>query len=193
MPSWVALGERAIRFARPDVSARALVREVRTWPGVVDVVVAHEDVAAYFVDAPQVDDARIAALAELSDLDEPSREHVLKTHYTGEDVDAIAAATKLSRDDVIALHSGATYTVETIGFAPGFAYLSGLDARLHIPRRATPRPRVPARSLAIAAQHTAVYPFDSPGGWHLLGSVDATMFDTRGALLQLGDRVRFTP
>ena len=193
MASWVALGDRAIRFARPAVSARALVREIRMWPGVVDVVVAHEDVAAYFLERPLVDDARIAALAQLPDLDEPAREHVLKAHYTGEDLDAVATATKLSRDDVIALHSGATYTVETIGFAPGFAYLTGLDARLHVPRRATPRPRVPARSLAMAAQYTAVYPFDSPGGWHLIGSVDATLFDTNGALLQLGDLVRFTP
>lgn len=193
MPSWVALGDRAIRFARPTVSARALVREIRAWPGVVDVVIAHEDVAAYFRGAPHIDDARIAALANLRDLDEPAREHVLQAHYDGEDLDAIAAATKLSRDDVITLHSGATYTVETIGFAPGFAYLTGLDSRLAIARRATPRPRVPARSLAIAAQYTAVYPFDSPGGWHLLGSVDATLFDAHGALLQLGDRVRFLP
>ena len=69
------------------------------------------------------------------------------------------------------------------GFAPGFAYLTGLDARLQLPRRATPRPRVPARSLAIAAQYTAVYPFDSPGGWHLIGSVDTEMFGLHGALL----------
>lgn len=193
MPRWVPLGERAIRFARPAVPARALVHEIRSWPGVVDVVVAHEDVAAYFRGAPNVDDERIAALAELRDLEEPGREHVLRARYDGADLDEIAAATKLSRDDVIALHSGGTYTVETIGFAPGFAYLVGLDARLTLPRRATPRPRVPARSLAIAAQYTAVYPFESPGGWHLIGSVDATIFDDHGALLQLGDRVRFVP
>lgn len=192
MPEWVPLGDRAIRFARPAVSARALVREVRTWPGVVDVVVAHEDVAAYFAGPPRVDDAWIAKLAELRDLNEAPREHVIAARYTGEDLDAVAAATKLSRDDVIAIHSAATYTVETIGFAPGFAYLAGLDPRLHLPRRATPRPRVPARSLAIAAQYTAVYPFESPGGWHLIGSVDTEMFGLHGALLQLGDRVRFT-
>lgn len=191
MPEWVPLGDRAIRFPRPAVPARALVREVRTWPGVVDVVVAHEDVAAYFAGAPHVDDAWIAKLAELRELTESPTEHVIAARYDGEDLDAVAAATKLSRDDVIAIHSGATYTVETIGFAPGFAYLAGLDPRLQLPRRATPRPRVPARSLAIAAQYTAVYPFDSPGGWHLIGSVDAVMFDLGGARLQLGDRVRF--
>lgn len=161
------------------------------WPGVVDVVVAHEDVAAYFAGPPHVEEAWIARLAELREPVEPPREHLIVARYAGEDLDAVAAATKLSRDDVIAIHSAATYTVETIGFAPGFAYLAGLDPRLQLPRRATPRPRVPARSLAIAAQYTAVYPFESPGGWHLIGSVDTEMFGLHGALLQLGDRVRF--
>jgi KipI family sensor histidine kinase inhibitor len=187
----VPLGDRAIRFPRPAVPARALVREVKTWPGVVDVVVAVEDVAAYFVGTPHVEAAWIAKLADLRELAELPREHTMAARYDGEDLDAVATATGLSRDDVIAIHSSAMYTVETIGFAPGFAYLSGLDARLHVPRRATPRPRVPARSLAIAAQYTAVYPFDSPGGWHLIGSVDAEMFGIHGALLQLGDLVRF--
>ena len=192
MPEWVALGDRAIRFARPAVSARALVREVRGWPGVVDVVVALEDVVAYFAGEPHVEDAWIAKLADLRELAESPREHTIHARYDGVDLDDVAAATSLSRDDVIAIHSAATYTVETIGFAPGFAYLAGLDPRLVLPRRATPRPRVPARALAIAAQYTAVYPFESPGGWHLIGSVDIAMFDGNGALFQLGDRVRFS-
>jgi KipI family sensor histidine kinase inhibitor len=97
-------------------------------------------------------------------------------------------------DDVRALHAGATYTVETMGFAPGFAYLSGLPAALELPRRTTPRTRVPAGTIAIAGAQTAVYPFDSPGGWHLIGSVVGVhMFGPDGALLQLGDRVRFVP
>ena len=82
--------------------------------------------------------------------------------------------------------------VDTIGFVPGFAYLTGLDEGLQLPRRATPRARVPAGSLAIADAFTAVYPFDSAGGWHLIGRVvDVRMFDERGPLLELGDRVRF--
>ena len=198
MTQWQLLGDRAIRFARPEVPARAIVRAVRAWPGVVDVVVAAEDVAAYFVDAltlsaTQLHFARhIEKLAALSDVDEPVREHVLRVRYDGADLDEVACATKLSRDEVIAIHSGATYTVDTIGFAPGFGYLAGLDSRLELPRRATPRPRVPAGSVAIAGRQSAVYPFDSPGGWHLLGSVvGVTMFGANGALLALGDRVRF--
>ncbi len=193
MADWVALGDRAIRFARPAVPARALVRAVRAWPGVVDVVVARDDVAAYFAGEPRVDVDRIAALAELADDDTPAREITLRVVYDGPDLDAVARAARLEPDEVRRLHAATIYTVDTIGFAPGFAYLTGLAPRLQLPRRATPRPRVPAGSLAIADAFTAVYPFDSPGGWHLIGRVvDARMFDTRGALLQLGDRVRFT-
>lgn len=188
------LGDRALRFARPAVSARALVRELRTWPGVIDVVVAREDIALYFAASPPDLAARIATLAALPDRDDPGREHALRVVYDGPDLDDVAHATGLSRGDVITAHAARTYTVALMGFAPGFAYLDGLDARLELPRRATPRPRVPAGSLAIAGTQTAVYPFDSPGGWHLLGRVvDARMFDEDGPLLALGDRVRFTP
>jgi KipI family sensor histidine kinase inhibitor len=76
---------------------------------------------------------------------------------------------------------------------PGFAYLRGLDPRLVIPRRATPRPRVPAGAVAIGGPYTGVYPLASPGGWHLLGTaIGAALFDVRsGATLALGDRVTF--
>jgi len=194
MPEWVPLGDRAIRFARPNVSVRALVRAIRAWPEVIDVVVARDDVAAYFAGSPRIDETRISALATLVDIDEPAREHVLRVRYDGADLDHVAQTTGLSVDEVIELHRSASYTVETMGFAPGFAYLTGLDARLHIPRRTTPRPCVPAGSLAIAGPYSAVYPFDSPGGWHLIGSVvHARMFDEHGPLLALGDRVRFAP
>jgi KipI family sensor histidine kinase inhibitor len=191
--TWLPLGDRAIRFPRPEVSARALVRAIRAWPGVIDVVVAREDVAAYFAGAPQIDNARIAALATLGDDDRGVRDVELRVVYDGPDLEDIAEATQLAVEDVIELHRDAIYLVDTIGFAPGFAYLTGLDERLHLPRRATPRPRVPAGALAIADAFTAVYPFASPGGWHLIGHVvDAKMFDERGALLELGDRVRFS-
>ncbi|HEY5928333.1 MAG TPA: carboxyltransferase domain-containing protein [Kofleriaceae bacterium] len=192
MAEWVALGDRAIRFARPSVSARALVREIRTWPGVVDVVVAGHDVAAYFDREPVIDRVRLAALANLRDDAEPVRDVAIRVVYDGPDLDDVARATQLSAAEVQRAHAAATYVVDTIGFAPGFAYLTGLPAQLHVPRRATPRARVPGGSLAIADAYTAIYPFDSPGGWHLIGRItDAPMFDERGARLQLGDRVRF--
>ena len=192
--TYVALGDRAIRFARPaSVASRALVEAVARWPGVVDVVIARHDVAAYFA-GPIADDLadRIAALARLGDVATPAREIALRAVYDGPDLDEVARSCGLTTGEVIHVHASALYEVDTLGFAPGFAYLIGLDPRLRVPRRATPRARVPAGALAIAGEYTAVYPFASPGGWHLIGRVDEAMFDPdRGARLRLGDRVRF--
>ncbi len=184
---WVPLGERAIRFARPaGASARSIVRAARAWPGAVDVVVAREDVAVYFAGVPAPGELLLD-----DDAGEPPREHVLHATYDGDDLAHVAEQTGLSVAQVIERHAAATYTVDTIGFRPGFAYLTGLDPALVLPRRATPRPRVPAGSLAIADVFTAVYPGESPGGWHLMGRVAEPMFGPDGARLQLGDRVRF--
>jgi len=114
----------------------------------------------------------------------------------GEDLQAVASAHGLTSDEVIALHSAPLYRVQMLGFAPGFAYLAGLDARLATPRRSTPRTRVPAGSVAIGGELTAVYPFDLPGGWHLIGRSPLSFFDPvaeRPSLLIAGDRVRFVP
>ena len=114
----------------------------------------------------------------------------------GEDLQALAQSRGLSVDDVIALHSGATYHVHMLGFVPGFAYLGGLDARLATPRRDTPRPRVPAGSVAIAGEQTAVYPLDTPGGWQIIGRTPLQLFTpeaTPPSLLNAGDSVRFVP
>jgi KipI family sensor histidine kinase inhibitor len=191
------LGDRAIRFARPARSARTLVRAVRGWPGVVDVVVARLDVAVYFTDEPRIDPAQIpaliAALATAPDDPDPGRDIAIPARYDGPDLAEVAAALGRGVDEVCALHAGAIYTVETMGFSPGFGYLAGLPPELELPRRTTPRTRVPAGSIAIAVLHTAVYPFDSPGGWHLIGTAGVAMFGPDGPLLQLGDRVRFVP
>ncbi|MFM8712464.1 MAG: 5-oxoprolinase subunit B family protein [Actinomycetota bacterium] len=118
----------------------------------------------------------------------------IAVRYDGADLADIATACSLSIDEVISLHSGADYRVAFCGFAPGFAYLIGLPKTLHTARRESPRAQVPAGSVAIAAGYSAVYPRESPGGWHLLGTTTATMWDsTRDspALLQPGQRVRF--
>jgi KipI family sensor histidine kinase inhibitor len=193
---WRALGDRAVRFARPPgVPVRAIVRAVRAWPGVIDVVVARDDIAAYFASPPRVDRAWLTALANAyGDETAPPREHVLRAHYDGPDLDDIARATGLARGEIAARHAGAIYTVDTIGFQPGFAYLVGLDPALVLPRRATPRPRVAAGSIGVAGDYTGVYPFESPGGWNLIGRVvDAELFGPAGAMLAAGDRVRFAP
>ncbi len=112
----------------------------------------------------------------------------------GEDLGALAEAHGLSSDQVIALHLAPLYRVQMLGFAPGFAYLAGLDPRIATPRRATPRTRVPAGSVAIGGELTGVYPLDLPGGWHLIGRSPLRFFDPaaeRPSLLVAGDRVRF--
>lgn len=125
-----------------------------------------------------------------------SREHRIAVRYDGIDLETVATATGLSVDDVIARHSGRTYNVDLLGFVPGFAYLSELDASLQLPRRVQPRPRVAAGSVAIAAAQTGIYPLDIPGGWHIIGSTQTVMFDPSRdapALLTPGDTVRFEP
>jgi KipI family sensor histidine kinase inhibitor len=114
--------------------------------------------------------------------------------YDGEDLDDVAAHSGLTRDEVAAAHAGGRYIVAFCGFAPGFAYLAGLDERLHVPRRDSPRKQVPAGAVAIADRFSAVYPRPSPGGWQLIGRTDLTLWDTERdppARLVPGTRVRF--
>jgi KipI family sensor histidine kinase inhibitor len=118
----------------------------------------------------------------------------LPVSYDGEDLPAVAERAGLAPEEVAALHSGGEYVVAFSGFAPGFGYLTGLDERLHVPRRGTPRTRVPAGAVAIADRFTAVYPRASPGGWHLIGTTALELWDERRdppALLAPGTRVRF--
>jgi len=141
---------------------------------------------------------RVRELLEHADLTagnggEP-REITLDVRYDGADLDLVARTAGVSVDEVVALHTGATYTVAFTGFAPGFGYLTGLPEPLRQSRLDTPRTRVPAGSVAIAGEFTGVYPRSSPGGWRLLGHTDAVLFDSRAqrpALLAPGDRVRF--
>jgi len=114
--------------------------------------------------------------------------------YDGDDLDFVAEQCGITTRDVISLHTSVDFTVEFCGFAPGFAYLTGLPSALILPRRTTPRPRVVAGSVAIGAHYSAVYPRESPGGWHVLGTTTHDMWDIDRhppAVLQPGMRVRF--
>lgn len=149
-------------------------------------------------------DARLDRLDRFDRLDrrappdaatETPRTHVFSAIYDGPDLRAVAEARGLSIDELVTRHARATYEAEIVGFLPGFAYLGGLDPRLELPRRATPRPRVPASAIAIAGLRSAIYPLASPGGWNLLGRIEGpALFDpsrSPAALLRAGDRVRF--
>jgi KipI family sensor histidine kinase inhibitor len=162
--------------------------------GVDQIVPAARTVLVQFHD---VDRDRLDSLLVPSDL-APSVHGPLveiPVVYDGEDLDEVADLTGLSRDEVINLHSSASYTVAYLGFSPGFGYLTGLDPILHVPRRAVPRTSVPAGSVAIAGPYASVYPSASPGGWRLLGHTSTVLWDVRRdppSLLEPGTRVRFS-
>ena len=114
--------------------------------------------------------------------------------YDGPDIADLAFAAQVSVDDVIRLHATASYQVAFCGFSPGFGYLRGIDPRLHVPRRDTPRLSVPAGSVGVAAGYSCVYPSASPGGWYLIGRTAMTLWDVDRnppALLRPGRQVRF--
>lgn len=114
--------------------------------------------------------------------------------YDGEDLDEVARLTELTPDQVIEAHTGTLWRVGFGGFAPGFAYLIGGGSRLAVPRHADPRTKVPAGSVGLAGEFSAVYPRESPGGWQLIGRTSAELWDVDGdppALLVPGMWVQF--
>lgn len=190
------LGEGAVRLALPaHLERRAVLDALRAEPGVVDVVVGEGHVGVSFDPAHPIEDLR-RVLGRLVAVPGAVREPSLVTvrvRYDGPDLEAVADQVGLTVDDVALLHASREYTVSCVGFLPGFAYLGEVDARIVVPRLATPRSRVPALSVGIAGARTGIYPFASPGGWNLIATaVDFTPFhpDT-GARLELGDRVLF--
>ncbi|OQD54171.1 allophanate hydrolase [Streptomyces phaeoluteigriseus] len=120
----------------------------------------------------------------------------LPVRYDGPDLADVAAHWGVSAQEVARIHTATEFRVAFCGFAPGFGYLTGLPPRYDVPRRATPRTAVPAGSVALAGPYTGVYPRASPGGWQLIGSTRAVLWDPArvpAALLTPGTRVRFVP
>lgn len=123
-----------------------------------------------------------------------SRHWSIAVDYSGEDLGSVAQQLNLTPQQVISLHSQVRYQVVSLGFAPGFAYLGYLPPALRLPRRARPRARVCAGSVAIAETMTAIYPSDSPGGWHIIGYTNQQIFDWQQqppGSMQAGDQVSF--
>jgi inhibitor of KinA len=146
--------------------------------------------------APDAAEREVVRLASrLADARIPAGELVeIPTRYDGPDLEDTASRSKLTVAELIALHGAREYHVFFLGFLPGFAYCGTLDPRIVAPRLPRPRERVPAGSVAVADGQTSVYPFESPGGWRLIGRTELRMFDAardRPALLRPGDRVRF--
>ncbi|WP_307080399.1 5-oxoprolinase subunit B/C family protein [Arthrobacter pascens] len=179
-----------------DVLALQALLMEQPLPGQVDVLAAAETVMVK-ADSPAAA-RRMAGL--LLDMDLTVQAHaegklvVIETVYDGEDVAEVARLTGLGVDGVIAAHSGQVWTVAFAGFAPGFGYMVGENELLEVPRRSSPRTAVPAGSVALAGNYSAVYPRKSPGGWQLIGRTSARMWDLgreQPALAAPGDRVQF--
>jgi KipI family sensor histidine kinase inhibitor len=118
----------------------------------------------------------------------------IPVYYDGEDLAEVAGIVGVSVDEVVRLHTQSEFVAAFTGFAPGFAYLSGGDPRLAVPRRKSPRTQVPAGAVGLAGEFSGIYPKNSPGGWQLIGRTPIAMFDIDRdppALLQPGNRVRF--
>jgi KipI family sensor histidine kinase inhibitor len=169
-------------------------------PEIVDTVSSFDTIAVHFNPA---DGQKVLDHLTSLQLDEAvdqqtfgSQTITIPVAYGGDhgpDLQALADARKLGVPELIGLHRNAEYTVAAIGFSPGFPYLQGLPLPLHQPRHSSPR-KVPAGSVAIAGDQAGIYPFDSQGGWHVIGRTDLNLFDPRRehpALLQPGDKVRF--
>jgi KipI family sensor histidine kinase inhibitor len=198
-------GETALLVDLPDLAAvrslhRALATDVPA--GVVDVVPAARTVLVRCAAPADVAGARAwveDALLRAPSDDGPAPAGAvvkIRVHYDGPDLEDVARWAGVSVEEVVARHSGREYEAAFGGFAPGFTYLAGVDPVIGAPRLATPRTRVPAGSVALAGELTAVYPGESPGGWRLLGRTDAQMFDVERdppALVAPGVRVRFVP
>lgn len=138
-------------------------------------------------------DPKLPSESVLTDADD-SYVVEIPVHYDGPDLDDVARLTGLTPDEVVSAHTGRPWRVGFAGFAPGFAYLVDGDPRLDVPRRATPRPRVPAGAVGLAGEFSGVYPRSSPGGWQLIGHTDEVLWDLDReppALLRPGLLVRF--
>jgi inhibitor of KinA len=182
--------------------AHARLRRLPSAIGALEVVPAFATVAVHYDPLLTTFAALAAAIGvALQDLEhEPLPAPRLLTvpvrygHGHGPDLELVAAHAGLAPDEVVRLHAAGDYLVHMIGFAPGFPYLGGLDPRIACPRRASPRTLVPAGSVGIGGSQTGIYPFDSPGGWQLIGHTELVLFDAArepASLLAAGDRVRF--
>lgn len=198
----VEAGEPSVASANEQATAlaRALERErligVRLIQPAINSVLIRFDPLMTTADAIR---SRVDGLIPqpTQTFDTRSRIVEIPVRYGGEDgpdLDGAALALDLTTGDVISQHTAQPFRVLMIGFAPGFPYIGPLPASLTLPRRSTPRAAVPAGSVAIAAGMTGIYPSKLPGGWHLIGRTDVTLFNPQRdppSLLQAGDGVQF--
>ncbi|MGE7368640.1 5-oxoprolinase subunit PxpB [Neorhizobium sp. NPDC001467] len=165
--------------------------------GVTEIIPAARTLLISFDPYTISDEALVAAVSALAGGEHKDSSGALveiPVRYDGEDLGEVAGMLGMSVEDVIRLHGESNYVAAFTGFAPGFAYLSGGDPRLAVPRRKSPRTKVPAGAVGLAGEFSGIYPKTSPGGWQLIGTTPLAMFDidrTPASLLQPGSRIKF--
>jgi KipI family sensor histidine kinase inhibitor len=191
-------GERAVLVELTDLDeVLALAGPVRALAGVEDVVPGERTLLVTVSTSSELEAVR-AALVDVGShsrwTSTTTRTVEIPVVYDGLDLASVAVQTGLTVAQVIEAHTATPWRVAFGGFVPGFAYLVDGDVRLEVPRRAEPRPSVPAGAVGLAGRYSGVYPRSSPGGWQLIGHTDAVLFDVEAdppALLVPGMTVRF--
>ncbi|MGB8433746.1 MAG: 5-oxoprolinase subunit PxpB [Burkholderiales bacterium] len=208
----VEFGQKVDR--ETNLRARALAQYLvdHPLPGVLDVVPAFTSVAIHYRPEALVDPAgnglpydwlaaRVEQVLQAGvERKAPAQRRVeIPVCYGGDfgpDLEEIARARKVTPDELITIHSRSPHVVYMLGFAPGFPYIAGLDERLAMPRRATPRLKIPLGTIAIAGGQSVVYTLETPGGWNLIGRTPLRVFTPETdppCLLRAGDAVHFVP
>lgn len=200
MTRFLRCGREAVLAEVEDLSqALSLYAALRAadLPGVTDLVPAARTVLIH-LDPAMTSPERIRSAVQGLDTTEgaatETRKVTIPVVYDGPDLADVARILAMTEEEVIARHTGTPWTVAFTGFAPGFGYLTGGDPVFDVPRRDTPRTRVPAGSVGLAGRFSGVYPSDSPGGWQLIGRTDEQMWDlnrAEPALLLPGATVTF--
>jgi inhibitor of KinA len=200
----VELGEEISPEVNRGVQELMQRLEQARLPGVRELAPGYRSLLVIFdplTIAPRELKTRIADIAAQPSSSEPPRAKLLTVpvFYGGDygpDLEWVARRLGLKLEEAIRLHAGTVYRVYMIGFTPGYPYMGELPDDLVLPRRDTPRTRVPKGSVAIAQRQTGIYPVDSPGGWHIIGWTPVALFDPcreMPSLLEMGDRVKFEP
>ena len=205
---YAEFGDKLDLETNQSLQALAIALRARALPWIRDVVPALCGIAVHF--DPFHPELPASVLAYFQALLEEAFKSASKFEHSGRvvevpvcyepvfalDLEEVSALTKVAKQDVQKLHAKSKHFVLMVGFSPGQPYIGGLDGKLSVPRRATPRTVMPAGSVAIANAQTAVYPYETPGGWSIIGRTPLRVFDPArepASLFAPGDRVQFIP
>lgn len=208
-----AIAEDAILLTWPDVIAPAISEQITAIQHflatqgdnkIIETVASYNSLIIYYrFDLISYLQLKELLTAQLQADHADSSDHLdsdiveIPVYYDGWDLSEISKRTQLSIDEVIDTHSKHLYTAYAHGFVPGFCYLASVDKQLQLPRKATPRQSVPAGAVAIANEQTAVYPIETPGGWHIVGFTPVPLFTVKQRqfypTINVGQTVKFSP